>query len=119
MEELERQLELKQEKLLIEKSRDKIKITKQEIIRYLKEALKKQPKTMLDLLIKEIVLYEDKIEIYYNYTNRKRPDDEDHRAFLFYTEKFSKNYSCPKFDLHGTGIIEHPINICLEICLYI
>ena len=119
MEELERQLELKQEKLLIEKSRDKIKITKQEIIRYLKEALKEQPKTMLDLLIKEIVLYEDKIEIYYNYTNRKRPDDEDHRAFLFYTEKFSKDYSCPKFDLHGTGIIERPINICLEICLYI
>ena len=98
MEELEKQLELKQEKLLIEKSRDKVKITKPEIIRFFKEALKEQPQTLINLLVKEIVIYEDKIEIYYNYTNKKRPDDEDHQAFLFYKENLSKQYLCSKFD---------------------
>ena len=117
MEELEQQLELKQEKLLIEKSQEKVKITKTEIIRYLKDALKEHPKTMISLLIKEIILYEDKMEIYYNYTNRKKTDDNDHQAFLFYTENFSKQYFYSKFDLHGTDTIDCPVNIKIKIQL--
>ena len=41
---------------------------------------------MIKTLIKEIILYDDKIEIYYNYTKNKSPDDDDHRGFCFYTE---------------------------------
>ena len=40
---------------------------------------------MVDALIKKVVLYNDKIEIYYNYTNMKDPDGTDsHRDFVFY-----------------------------------
>ena len=31
---------------------------------------------MIQLLIKQVVLYNDKIEIHFNYTDGKRPDDE-------------------------------------------
>lgn len=41
---------------------------------------------MIKTLIKEIILYDDKIEIYYNYTKNKNPDDDDHRGFCFYEE---------------------------------
>ena len=53
---------------------------------------KSQEKDMLNLtifkfLIKNVVLYDDKIEIYYNYvSNKKRPDEEDRQAFCFYEE---------------------------------
>lgn len=41
------------------------------------------------MLIKKIVLYDDKIEIYYNTTERIRPDEDSHQAFLFYSEKIT------------------------------
>lgn len=71
-------------KITAEKSRGKMQIQKADIIRYLKAAIKKEPIAMITLLIKQIILYNDRIEIYYNYTDTKRPDD-DHRAFSFYT----------------------------------
>ena len=37
--------------------------------------------------IKGIILYNDKIEIYYN-TDKKVPDDENRRAFSFYCETY-------------------------------
>lgn len=71
-------------KLAAEKSRGKLQIQKSDIVRYLKAGIKKDPLPMITLLIKQVILYNDKIEIYYNYTDTKRPDDE-HQAFLFYT----------------------------------
>ena len=44
---------------------------------------------MIRLLVKEIILYDDKIEIYYNMSDKKRPDEETHRAFSFYKENFT------------------------------
>ena len=32
------------------------------------------------------VLFDDKVEIYYNYIDKKSPDEFEHQAFLFYTE---------------------------------
>lgn len=42
--------------------------------------------------MKKIILFDDKIEIYFNYIeNRKRPDEEDHQAFSFFSETFNVN----------------------------
>ena len=41
---------------------------------------------MIRLLVKQIKLYDDKVEIYYNFIDKKRPDDLDHQAFLVYSE---------------------------------
>ena len=40
---------------------------------------------MINLLVKEIVLYDDKIEIYYNNPTTKSPDES--RGFLLYVGK--------------------------------
>ena len=73
-------------KIELEKSRNKLLITKADITKYISVALRKDPRPMADALIKKVVLYNDKIEIYYNYTNMKDPDETDnHRDFIFYT----------------------------------
>ena len=82
-----------QEKLLLAKSKEQIQTTKSDIIKYIKYALEKEPKQMISYLINQVVLYDDKVEIYYNYTDYKRPDEDGHQAFLFYTENFEKTYS--------------------------
>ena len=41
---------------------------------------------MIRLLINEIILYDDKVEVYYNFIDKKRPDDLEHQAFCIYSE---------------------------------
>ena len=81
---LESQLAELEIKIAEEKSRGRMQIQKSDITRYLKAAIKKDPLSMITLLVKKILLYNDRIEIYYNYTDTKRPDD-DHQAFSFYS----------------------------------
>lgn len=73
-------------KMEAEKARTKLFINQDDIIKYISSALRIDPRPMIDALIKKVVLYNDKIEIYYNYTNRVNPDGTDsHRDFIFYT----------------------------------
>ena len=85
--ELEEKLEDLDIKISIEESKSRIQVSKQEIMKFINKAIRKEPRQMIRMLIREIVLYDDKIEIYYNHTERKRPDEETHRAFCIYKEK--------------------------------
>ncbi len=71
-------------KIAIEKTNAELLIQKNDIVKYLQNAIKKRPLQMIQLIIKQVVLYNDKIEIHLNYTSGKRPDDELHQAFSFY-----------------------------------
>ena len=84
LEELETKLIDIDGKILLEKSKSAIMISKEEIEVFLLNALTKKGKLLIDYLIKKIVLFDDKVEIYFNYTNKKSPDDESHRGLLFY-----------------------------------
>ena len=92
MEEINTQIKL-------EYSKNKVNITKDEIIKYFKTVLKKEPQQMIFLFIKEIVVYNDKIEVYCNYTNRKNPDDSNHQDFCFYTDNVIFPYCDAKTSL--------------------
>lgn len=46
---------------------------------------KAESRALINLLIKEIVLYNDKIEIHYNNPTTKSPDES--QGFLFYSDK--------------------------------
>ena len=85
-EELEAALEVAEGKVLIEKSKDKVQLTHADIKKFIRKALKKEPRLMIKLLVKEVILYDDKVEIYYNCIDKKRPDDLDHQAFCIYRE---------------------------------
>ena len=72
IEELEAALEVAEGKILVEKSKDKVQITPADIKRFIMKALKKDPRLMIKLLVKEIILYNDKVEVYYNCIDKKR-----------------------------------------------
>ena len=71
-------------KIQIEKTKLIMELNKGEIIKFIKRALEKNPKQMIDLLVHQIILYDDKMVIQYNYTKSKSPDD-DHQGFLYCT----------------------------------
>jgi hypothetical protein len=76
-------------KITAEQTRNKLLITKDEILQYLQKQVKKRPKTMIDSFVKKVVLYNDKIEIYYNYTEKEPDGNNSHQAFSFYDGKIT------------------------------
>ncbi|MDD3831749.1 MAG: recombinase family protein [Clostridia bacterium] len=86
IQELEVKIEESERKILIEKSKTVVIISREEIEHYLKAALKSEPKLLLNTLIREVKMYNDRIEIYFNYSDKKSSDES--RDFSFY----KKNY---------------------------
>ena len=71
------------DKIVLESARAKMVINKSDIVNYIKKALEQNYEQLIDLLVKKIVLFDDKIEIYCNYVE----DDE-----------VSQNYSVVLYD---------------------
>ena len=86
IEELEAALEVAEGKVLVEKSKNKVQLTPADIKKFILKALKKEPRLMIKTLVKEVILYDDKVEVYYNCIDKKKPDDLDHRAFCIYRQ---------------------------------
>lgn len=92
IEELESKLDDLEVKIAVEKSKAKVAVSREEIIKFIKTGLKKEPRMLLKMLVKQIILYDDKIEIHYNYVdNKRKPDDDNHRAFCIYDDNFETN----------------------------
>ena len=71
LEELEIKKQLIEEQIIIEKTKEKLELTIDDVYKYLKVAISKKPKQMIDLIVKEIKLYNDKIEIFFKYNKIK------------------------------------------------
>lgn len=72
--EIERQIQ-------IEQAKSPNKLTKEDILRYYKLALEKEPKVLINYLVKEIKLFDDKIIITYNTPNNSLDDSQ---GYCFY-----------------------------------
>ena len=72
---LEEQIGKIDEKLLIEKAKDNLKLSKEDIVNHIEKALQNKADKLIDLLVKEIVLYDDKVEIKCNYSTRNKPEE--------------------------------------------
>ncbi len=88
--ELEQQAEDIERRILIEKSKTTIRYTEKEIREYIIQSLKLEPQMLINYFIKEIVLYEDKIQIHYNFPITNSPD-YDGLDCLFYSEIIDTN----------------------------
>jgi len=77
LQELETKQETLSEKILIEQSKVKMNLTKDNITNYIKKALQNKADRIVDLLVKQIILYDDKVEIYCNYTNKKTNEEDN------------------------------------------
>ena len=84
MKELENQIDEIERQMIIEKSKSTIKISEIEIKEYYKQALKLEPLALINILIKEIKLYNDKIEIIYNTPLKTSPEN---KGLLFLSTK--------------------------------
>ena len=65
-------------------------LKKSDVEGYILEALHKDAKTLVQLLVEKVVVYEDKIEITYKYCDNTNPDEtvtEVHRDFLLFGTK--------------------------------
>lgn len=94
--ELENSITELERKIVIETSKQATLLTEQEVKEFFLQALKLEPKQLIDYLIKEIIVYEDKVEIIYNTPLKTSPTEKD----LFF---YIKNYH---YDYHikNTGI---------------
>lgn len=82
MKELEEKVEDLDIKIIKERSKLSEKVTEQDIREYYEKALKYEAKLMIGYLVKEIRLYDDKIEIHFNSPIDKSPDES--QGFLLY-----------------------------------
>ena len=85
LQDLEKQQEELERQILVERSKQSIKIPESEIRQFYTQALRDEKRLLVNLLIQEIVLYDDKIETYFKNPTTKSPDDG--QGFLFYSGK--------------------------------
>ena len=83
MDELETQIHNLQTKIKLEEYNEKNKLTKDDILKYLKEAIRQEPRIIIQTLIQKIVLFDDKVIIYYNYCDKSKNPNDDHSDFSF------------------------------------
>ena len=100
MKELETKIEELDRKILIEKSKNNSKLTEEDIQKYYLKALKLEPFILINYLIKNIVVYKDKLEITFNSPIQKSP--EINQGFIFYSNtklfpKYIQNKTIPNY----------------------
>lgn len=88
MKELEQQIEDVERQILVERSKTSIKISEEDIRKFYMEALKLEPLLLIDALIKQIKLYNDKVEITFNTPTLQSPNDKG--SFLMLKNKMKK-----------------------------
>lgn len=107
------ELEIKQEeiaqKIIIEQTKVKMILSRDDITSHIKRALKNQEERIIDLLVKQIVLYDDKIEITCNYTNKRNMEDENMNLSIL-----KENVQLPVSSDKNNSIIEEK-DVKLEI----
>ena len=74
MKELETQIEELDRQIIIEKSKQTFKLSREDFKKFYIQALKLNPKMLIDYVIKEIVVYEDSLEITFNSPIKRSPD---------------------------------------------
>lgn len=87
--------------ILIEKSKTAVKVTEKDIREFYEQALRLAPQMLVNYLIREIVLFDDKIDIYFNSPIKSANSPDDSLGFCFYSETFDM------------AVIQIKINMCV------
>lgn len=100
MDELELQLARVEEKIVIEECKARNRLKKEEVVQYLTHIIRQEPKLIIRNLIQKIVLYDDKVEVYFNYAENMPPHDPDYdnRDYSFMFESSDLFQSAPPIE---------------------
>ena len=93
MHDLEEQQANLEKEILIEKSKTAVVLSEKEIREFYEQALRLEPQMLINYLVKEVVLFDDKIIIRFNNPLRTSPDDG--QGFFFYNKNHSYTYTIP------------------------
>ena len=96
--ELEEQQDELERKILIEKAKTQIKVPESVMRSYYMEMLELEPQMLINFFVKEIVVFDDRIEIYFNTPISISPDES--QGFLLY-----RGIKKMKYLLHGFNTI--------------
>lgn len=88
MKQLEQQIEDLERQILVERSKTTIKISEEDIRKFYIEALKQEPLLLIDTLIRQIKLFNDKIQITFNTPTLQSPNNQG--SFLTLKNKMKK-----------------------------
>lgn len=91
--ELEEQQAQLEKQILIERSKLAVKMSEEDIREFYESALTLESQMLVNYLIKEVVLYDDKMIIRYNNPLRKSLDEN--QGFFFYDKNVSYTYTIP------------------------
>ena len=94
LKELEAQQEILERQILVEKSKTVILMKESEVRDFYEKALRLEPKLLINYLVKQIVLYDDRIEIYFN-SPARNPDDNG-QGFSFTSKTVKVAYKIPQ-----------------------
>ena len=64
--ELENKIEDIERQIIVEKSKTNFKLIKEDIVTYLNDALKLEPQLLINYIVNQIILFDDKMQIYFN-----------------------------------------------------
>jgi hypothetical protein len=80
------------EQIVLENTKERMQLTKDDIFKYLKLAITKKPKQMIDMIVKEVKLYKDKIEIFFKY-NRLVEEETKNESIYSTTKEVQIEYN--------------------------
>ncbi len=92
--ELEQQARELYEKIAVERNKVAFLLTEDDMRRYYLTAIRQEPQLLISTLVKEILLYDDKMVITYNTPLHEGSDDA--RGFSFYEKMLYLPYTAPQ-----------------------
>lgn len=82
LQDLEEQQEKLEREILIEQSKQATPLTRAQIKEFYSDALEMEPRMLIEYLVKEVIMYDDKIQIIFKSPINTVPDED--RGFLIY-----------------------------------
>ena len=96
--ELDKQLKELNKKISLEKQKDRKPIlSKKDVTDFITHQLKQEPDVIIQLLVKKVIIYDDKVQIIFNYTHKKDTLDSLQEC-PFYIEQISKTIKNTKIN---------------------
>lgn len=93
--ELESRQEKLEEQLIIEQNKASVILTEKQILEFYKKALQLEPSLLINYLVKQVVLFDDKIEIQFNTSLQKSPEDDSLQGFSLSARNVNISYRLP------------------------
>ena len=110
MRELESRQEELQRQILIEQSKTAVQLTESQIREFYVQALELEPKLLINYLVKQITLYDDRIEIEFNSPIKQSPDNNN-RGFLLCSKTVKLSFKVP----FRTNLMQYEFEIAMYV----